>query len=410
MRVFVRLIRHQYSLPLEQGAATQPYVVFTLISSRALPDKIDPGSDRHDLINWYFRSKLAQPRVKKVWYQLSSQLNERSVAPEVQIVKLPFPRISNFKFILFYTLSSIHVLLAFFSILFGRWSRAVLLEEFILLEYVRLVPVSSRAVEYVFHNNNKSVRPLWTHEVSATGSMVTCLLYSHHIGIIDPYHAGQDKSDIAYRYLTWGRYAVWDREHADMIARHTGTDAEFVDVGPITVLDGNADLPPLPENAVALFDVNPIHPVREIEKGLLRPYHSLETCLAFLDTSCRIIRELSGVPVLKTKGPLDGTYYRSDLFEQLLKKYDCIHIDAGVSAYRLSRQCRAVIAAPFTSVPGFSALTGVTACFFDPTELLKDHPRYTCGAHLVVGETELIAWLSPRLAKGSQHLANKLPS
>lgn len=393
IRIFLGYIK-RHLLHSHNYSNKQPYAVFIDVGKRALPETIDVTANHWDLINWYRRSRLYVKGVEKIWFHLKGEMPDYKVSPDIEVVSHPFPRLDNTKFIKFVIEGAVKCLWAFCSLIIGRWWAPVILREVLDYTYVRQIPIEQRACDYFFHNTIKNVRPLWTFEVERTGSRVTCILFSHHIGIIKPGAPETAKIDLEYAYLSWGRYAVWDTDHEKAILDCGSRPAEFVKVGPVSMVDDIKTLPDLPENAVGVFDINSIRPTLEMKNGLVRPYFTIVNMLDFLDQACLAIIAAGGVPIIKPKGGFKHAYFQGHRFQEIVERYNCICLDSGTSVVRLSQELNAIIACPFTSIASYGKLFGTPACYFDPTGSLAGFESYTHGNDLIIGKSNLENWLT----------------
>jgi len=399
MRFAVGLVLSNLRGRLAVPVGGKPYVVFMTISKRALPEKIDPSTDGWDMINWYRRSKLYDGELSEIWFNLTGDEPDFNYDPLIKIVQSPLVALPTGRSFISFVFEAIYLcLIAFASLLIGRWWAPIVLLDSIGVAYVKRIPDSQRAKDYFFHSSVLSIRPLWTYAVEKTGSRVTCIMYSHHFPIINP--AGPDIPNInpVLAHLSWGRYAIWDGDQRDDILKLGGRDGEFVEVGPISVVDDvKTSRPELPANSVAIFDVNPIRPSMEVFHGLVRPYFSVENMLAFLDQSCRAIKAGGGIPVLKTKGDFDATYFQASRFIELADKHGCVVLEPGISPFWLVKNASAVITCPFTSIPSIGDLFGTPSCYFDPTGQLVGFERNAHGNDLVIGMEALRQWVTKSL-------------
>lgn len=393
---------------LQNGLGTptegQSYVVFVTVSKRGLPEKIDPNRNSWDLINWYYRSKLHDGAVDEVWFNLTGTEPDFPYDDRIRLVSHPLTKLSAW-LLAYFTLEAVYLcLFAFLSLLAGRWWAPLALRDAIGVSYAKCISPGRRAKDYFFHSSILSLRPLWTYEMERTGSRVTCIMYSHHFPIINPGLPNAQIYNPVLAHLSWGRYAVWDADQRKDILDLGGRDGDFIEVGPIGVVDETSARPELPQNAIAVFDVNPIRPSIEVKHGLVRPYFTVSNMLAFLDHACGEIRSAGGVPVLKTKGEIGHTYFQAHRFIEIAKKHGCVILDSGVSPFWLVENVRAVISCPFTSIPSIGKLFGTPSCYFDPTGQLAGFERSAHGNDLIIGRSALREWLAHHMTDDRQQV------
>ena len=116
----------------------------------------------------------------------------------------------------------------------------------------------------------------------------------------------------------------------------------------------------------------------------------------FLTDSFNCIRSVGAHMLFKRKRQLNSKYHHANYiqFVERMGRWDkMITIDPDTSAYKLIEKCSAVISMPFTSTALIARELGKPSCFYDPTGLIQRDDRAAHGIPIMIGRTELQAWL-----------------
>lgn len=290
--------------------------------------------------------------------------------------------------------------LAALQMLFGRWHWALMLGEAAKAKAVRLVPSDTLAAEYLFHASRTIYRPMWTYEAEQAGAKVAVYFYST---FVQPKLAsGYESQDFEWGPNTWSRFIVWDRYQADRMRSDLGEAVEVLQAGPICFSDSSKEVPPLPQNAIAVFDIQPHRP--SVHLGI----STMADCLAdhpdfyhrFLSDVTDVLRECGAVAVLKTKREIGG---RGDKrYGRILKRLEdsdavCI-VAPDLSAMRVAERCCAGISAPFTSTAIHVQALGLPSIYYDPVGWIQPDDSGAHGIPILCGKVELRAWVVKVLA------------
>lgn len=116
----------------------------------------------------------------------------------------------------------------------------------------------------------------------------------------------------------------------------------------------------------------------------------------FLTDSFICIQSIGAQMLFKRKRQRNSKYHHPSYirFVERMGKWDKMStIDRDTSAYKLIEKCSAVISMPFTSTAFIAEELGKPSCFYDPTGFLQRDDRAAHRIPIMIGRTELQAWL-----------------
>lgn len=361
-------------------APSVPYAVLVSLPGNAAALDDHHG---HDFLAWFRRSPLRDSAVKTVFVQVTQGAHAGQAADGSRHVAVPLPALSGWAAHLGYAFDVVLLgLKAFFGLMpFGPWWNAVLVDQEALLRYVRRLPPTAWARDYVFNNSASLLRPLWTHVAEAAGARVSMVFYSinnevfHKPGTtylpLMPGHASS----------SWDRFGVFDAVQAAFV-RRTRPRAEIIELGCVDLIDHPAELPELPERFVAVYDVPVFRSLSLSGMGMVFPYYCEDTAMAFLLGAAEALERAGLVMVLKTKRDLGtkGVRRLRRLVTQLAARPNVMVVHHDFAASRLSARATGVISMPFTSTAVGARVLGRPSVYFDPRNWLDE-----CGNSLSHG-------------------------
>jgi len=201
--------------------------------------------------------------------------------------------------------------------------------------------------------------------------------------------------NVEWKSMNWPRYLVWNEYQANFVRRAVGEQPEVCIVGNIPFQDNGMELPNLPRNSIAIFDVQPMRDSYYRTLGAEIEYYVPSVAIAFLSDILTVLREFDNPLCLKRKrkiGSLVHPKYRHFL-KSLESSSGVLEIDPEIAATRLIRNCVAVIAMPFTSVALLGREQGKPSIYYDPTGIIQKDDRAAHGIDVVTGASELREWL-----------------
>jgi polysaccharide biosynthesis PFTS motif protein len=194
--------------------------------------------------------------------------------------------------------------------------------------------------------------------------------------------------------MTWSNFLVWDTYQADFVKRAIGNKGTIFIVGPIWFQSDNKEIPYLPENSVAVFDIQPHRDSRYQSLGLENNFFTPETMNRFLLDIYTAAEKNKVVMVLKRKrniGKLVNNRYQI-LIDRLKNSQNFVTIDSDISAFRLIERTSVVISIPFTSTAIIAKEMGKVSIYYDPTGEIQKDDRAAHGIPLISGISELSNW------------------
>ena len=259
---------------------------------------------------------------------------------------------------------------------------------------VRLLDSQLLAKEYMFHNSDWIYRPLWTYEAGVKGSKLSFYFYSTNWEL---FQRSTMPADLVYGWQAnnWPRYLVWDAYQADFIQRAVGETAEIEQVGPIWFSTSDKEMPKLPGQCIAVFDVTPVRASFYRILGLDFEYYTPEVSLSFLQDILEISEKSGHAMLWKRKrniGSRAHPKYRH-FADKLMDFPNVIGVEPEMSAIRVIEASSLVISMPYTSTALIAREFDTPSCYYDPTGLLYKNARAAHGIKILSGLEELANWV-----------------
>ena len=217
--------------------------------------------------------------------------------------------------------------------------------------FVGLTNPDLLAQEYLFHNSNFALRPMWTYQAEKYGSKIIFYFYSINQRTFTKSDGFIPKAPRFFKSAIWPHYLAWDKHHADFIKKST-TNNPIVDITePIPFNNSLIDLPYLPNNSIAVFDIQPYRNV--FYKTLLfeLDYYIPFTVNLFINELYEVINELRGTLAFKQKRDIGRAAHHKYInnIKNYKNKENFIFINTKTSAFDLIKNTKATISMPFTS-------------------------------------------------------------
>jgi len=394
MQQIVRIAFTGLSAEKKNGPVPNPYAFFVELSSGNLPKKIH-GSHSYDVVSWYLQWYGRNKEIVNICHNVADTLPVIIGNISVHALQGQLPALTEYnalvKFVVWGLKASV---ISSFDCFRGRWWHALLLNQAAMAAQVRLLPDSSLAREYLFHNSNWIYRPLWTYEAVRKGSDVLLYFYSTNCESFKR-SDGYPQVPFGWKAINWPRYIVWDQYQADFVRRAAGKECNISVVGEIWFSDTAMAVQKLPEGSVAVFDVQPVRSSFYVTLGADIEYYTPATAIQFLEDIQVVLHENNCLLALKRKrniGKLAHAQYRSYI-DKLGCMNNYVAVDPDVSASLLVQECKAVISMPYTSTALLGRNLGKPSIYYDPTGLLQKDDRAAHGIEIVQGRTELATWL-----------------
>jgi polysaccharide biosynthesis PFTS motif protein len=365
--------------------------VLTNLTTDAVPNDLALVKT-FDFASWFLKSRLNVPPVKEVWGHCPGTSTRRATDDVTLVPELFPPTDRRWRFLL---RAALTVGTCFTGVLWGRWWNLVLLQDLVLIDYVRSLRSEQLARRYIFHIGALDWRPLWTYVFNAKCIPTPCVLYSVNLESLGTASSGGPKFGLGWTLASWDHYAVWNADHEAFVKEATADVTRIDVVGPVDFEDSGAQLPALPDLVVALFDVDPVKDEFLAERGIPPNYYSAETVEAFLRDASETALSLGISIALKQKprgaGKRSHPSYVS-LVDELTRQPHVIRIDGRIAPTRLIQECAGVISIPFSAPAVIAAERGIPSVYYDPSGTLEAPVRARQGLPLLSSRTELIPW------------------
>jgi polysaccharide biosynthesis PFTS motif protein len=378
--------------PLQQ----KKHIYFANLSANNLP-QIASGKKSYDIFSWYLQWSGRIQNIEAVFHSVPNISNR--FINDVELISQAgvLPHLVGLRSIFNYVTWGLREsFLAFFDYIRGRWLHAFILNQAALSAKLRLLPKSSLASEYLFHNSTWIFRPLWTYDAEQIGSKVTFYFYSCNT---ENFKVSDSKAPLIYGYnsMNWSHYLVWDKFQADFIRRAVGSKPRIDIVGPIWFNPGSyKDNNSLPKKSILVFDVQPFRSSSYCSLGARFEYYVPSIANHFLSDIHECVKGRNLKVAFKQKrdiGKLSHPSYRHTLQKlQLLPNF--FLIDHDISAFELIQNSAAVISMPYTSTALIARALGKVSVYYDPSELLRKDDIAAHGIPVLAGKYELEQWIA----------------
>ncbi len=370
------------------------FVFFEGLNANCLPQPAADGRS-YDFVTWYARWDGRVPDLDAMRHAVGGAAERAVNGVPVVASTAVAPIASAGALLSFVGWGARAITRAAVDMLRGRWWHAMLLSQAATAAVVRGGRPQSLARDYLFHNARGVFRPLWTYEAARAGSAVTFYFYSTNCETFKR-PEGYPPQAHNWHLMTWPRYLVWDEAQADFVRRAVGTGADISVTGPIWLTSTNRDLPTLPANAVAVFDVQPWRTSGYQVLGEAQEYVTPATVNRFLSDIHSASHRAGRTMVLKRKRNLEHWLHPAyeTLVARLERQPHFVAVDPELAAVRLIERCQAVISLPFTSTALLGRHLGKPSIYYDPLGLVQGDDRAAHGVPIVTGPVELEAWLN----------------
>jgi len=370
------------------------YVFFDSLGELNLPKK-EPREPGYDIISWYEKWNGRIPVIDRFVHTASQK--EPLVAGTIPVITISsfVPPLHGFGKLMQYAWWGCKaILLSVFDLLRNRWWHALLLEEAAKSAMVRMHETKDLAREYLFHNSLWIYRPLWTYDAEKAGSGITFYFYSTNVEPLK-YRERYEDPHVGWRTATWPHYLVWDEYQAEFVRTSVEKNVNISVAGPISFHAGAGVLPALPENAIAVFDVQPMREGFYYTIGADFDYYVPENCISFLADIYSSVQKHHASIIYKRKRKIGNkVHYRyRNQVNTLENAPGFISIDADLPAQLVIENCVAVISMPFTATALVGKKLGKPSVFYDPHGQLQKDDKAAHGIEVLSGPAELDNWI-----------------
>ena len=315
----------------------------------------------------------------------------------VTISSEPFPAFASHWETISYGIECLWILIrGFLSWIFGDSHAPIITLEAIPTAYLRRMSRDELPSWYVATNSFLGYRPVWTRLAEQYGVRTALAFYSTNNKPMQLKGQPSPSEYPSIELMNWPCYLVWDEFQAKWVRSVARGNPEILTLGPIPLSDNNSFLPVIPEDAIAVFDINLPNRTSRARKGIVSNYYSDELIEEFLLDLADAIGSIGRTMVLKTKRSIGRFESKKhlQLIKVLGKKNHVIVIDASINAERIIEKTSATISIPFTSTSVISKLRGKPAAFYDPTGTIVCYKDVAHGVKMLQNISDLRSWLS----------------
>jgi len=371
------------------------YVHFSWLVQNSYPQPDEQGVS-HDIISWYLQWEGRQQEIDTVYHsvkEIPQTVFKNIPVSYLEDAILPlYTKAGTWKYIC-WTMPTLFS--AVVSYLRGHWWNVLLLGEAIQAAKIRFQEPENIGLTYLFHNSGWHYRPMWTYEAEKQGAEILFYFYSTNCETI-AYRLEDRKFFYGYQAMRWPHYLVWDEYQADFVRRAVGQHARISVVGPIWFSTSNISMPALPQNTIAVFDVQPYREGSYKTLAIEDDYYVPEVCNRFIADIYAVSKEMNLSIAFKRKrdiGKKMHPKYRNYI-HSIASDDNLISIDVNTSAIKLIERSFMVISMPFTSTAILGIELKKPSVFYDPFGMIPKNDPAAHGIPIISGIEELRSWVS----------------
>jgi len=365
------------------------YIRFFGLSNNNLPIE---NKVTFDTVSWFLRHRKG--------HDIEAELHDVDVSNsfvhngvDIYYSKDEISVINNlYHFIKFIVNGFLLLVYSFAKLLCGQWQYALLLGELIKALELKYVDKDMLPAECIFNNSEWIYRPLWSYVAESRGCDIQFYFYSTNIESFK-LKSGYQLMLNNWDLCSWPNYLVWDEYQENFIKREIKYVSNIKIVGHIWGTDSDEFLQNLPDDSIAIFDIQPTNPSVYKELGLIDEYCIPEIICQFIDDIFDVFNQKNHL-ALKQKRRLEDSRVH-EKYSKLINELEgeCLDIiNPDIAAIRLIDECKAVISLPFTSTALIGREAGKISIYYDPTGKLQKEDRAAHGILLISGKKELQQW------------------
>ncbi len=372
----------------------ESFVYFDSLSESNIP--VRSGIYEYGILSWYLKNfdsqgidYLTHTVSTRSEVALNDKIKVKSVASPI------LPPLTYTSFALFLVYCFFKLISSIFLLIVGKWWNVLLLRDSFISKIINLNEGRGIAVSYLFHNSNWIYRPLWTYTAEKYNSVIYFYFYSTNI---ERFKKIDKISKIANSWdlISWSNFLVWDQFQLEFVTKISNYPIKADIVGPISFVFSEIEELKIPDNSIAVFDVQPVRSTYYNSLGSDQDYYVPEVANAFLADVFETVKFLNFPIAFKRKrsiGKLAHYKYVNEI-NRISKEYDFLNIDPSIPAELIIAKAKAVISMPFTSTALVGKHLGKPSIFYDPSGLVvKDDPA-AHGIRVINNKAELKDWLT----------------
>ena len=372
----------------------ESFVYFDSLVEYNIPVK--SGTYEYGILSWYLKhfdtrniDYLVHTVPTRKEFVLNDRIRVKSIGSPV------LPPLTYTSLVLFLGHSFSKLISSIFLLILGKWWNVLLLRDSFLSKIINLNKDKGIAAQYLFHNSNWIYRPLWTYTAEKYNSKIYFYFYSTNIERFKK----SDKIDRvanSWNLISWSNFLVWDQFQSDFVTKNTNYSININITGPISFVFSDIEELNIPENSIAVFDVQPVRSTYYDSLGLDQDYYVPEVANAFLADVFESVAFLNFPIVFKRKrniGKLAHYKYVNEI-NRISKEYDFFNIDPSIPAELIISKAKAVISMPFTSTALVGKHLGKPSIFYDPSGLVVKDDTAAHGIKVINNKVDLKDWLN----------------
>jgi polysaccharide biosynthesis PFTS motif protein len=159
------------------------------------------------------------------------------------------------------------------------------------------------------------------------------------------------------------------------------------------------ELPVLPKNTIAVFDVQPVRDAFYKTLGISFEYYVPKVCNQFISDIFDVSQSLDLSMAWKPKRDIGKKIHPT--YRNFIKKIEIssnfILVDANISAIKLIEKSSIVISMPFTSTAILARELKKPSIFYDPLNMLQKNDPGAHGIPIITGIADLKKWVISNL-------------
>ncbi len=384
------------------------------LSQTAFFDALGPGNlprtdggKSYDIFSWYEAWPDRSPDVTGLAHTIAGG-GDRSVSGlslQYRPNAISYPRsLRGYAAVARILVSEIAISL--FDLLRGRWWHSLMLSEGVKSAMVRCADPGDLASDYLFHNSGWVYRPIWTYEAEKRGSRVLFYFYSTNCETFKR-KEGYPAQTGYWELCTWPVWLVWDQAQAEFVWRAVGK-ADVRIVGAIWFADNALELPDIPANTVAVFDVQPMR--SSIYEGLALPteYYVPEVACRFAEDVFQVCSDLDTAVTWKRKRDVGKRVHQAygKLLKQADNVVDFVEIVPSIAAQHVigNDGVCCVVSMPFTSTALAARAMSKPSCYYDPSGIVQPDDRAAHDIVVIQSRDALKCWIEENMGTNSEPL------
>jgi polysaccharide biosynthesis PFTS motif protein len=371
------------------------YAYFEGLSPANLPQ---PGPDgrSHDICTWYSRWEGRAYSLDALCHDVRDKEKTSVDGMSVEFIGRPYQPLKNIADVLRFVVWGLRAIYASaLDASRGRWWHALVLAEAAKSKLIQLGEPATIATDYLFHYSGSIYRPMWTYEAEVKGSRILCYFYSTSEQVKLP--EGYESQRYEWGAASWPTYLVWDKYQAALINSDTDKHATINVVGPIWFETSSTEPQALPENSIAVFDVQPHRKSAHFGFSTLADYVAKNPNVQtrFLEEIYTVFSEFGVTMAFKGKREIGNRAVKKykNTVKRLSQSKDVVMVDPGISAIRVIEKCKGVVSMPFTSTALYLQDQGIPSVYYDPSGWIQKDDRGAHGIPILSGIQELREWV-----------------